>query len=603
MKTRSEDKNKLGLSFRAAGIELRAAEGDKPAAVRMSISSETPVLTYGLLNEKYQRFYEVLNHEDGAIDMSRCKDGLVVLDRHYGDQVGLMSVSVEERKLGGVVEFCTGERAQNIAADAAKGLRRNVSVGYAVAPESYRIEGEQGGIPVARAMSWMPYEASFEPVPADVNVGVGRAAEGKAAGKPAVKTNEEQNMKPDEMAKLFARAAEHGIGVDKVRELIEAGEGAAAKLDTMIVDRQRVEITELKSRKPDVPNVPQAPVVTSPEIGLTPKEARRYSMLRAIQGQIPNSGVDSGFERECSQAVAQKIGRAARGFFVPYDVQIAHRDLQIAGAGTGSNVVATNMLAGNFITALRSMMTLPSLGVRVLTGLSGDIAIPKGAAVTATWGTETADADEVTPVLSQVTGSPKTVKARTNISRKLVMQSSVDIEAFVQNELAVALAVAIDKAAFNGAGTAEPVGLLTGPISTDVAVTAGTPTYAEMCNLVATVTGKNVNLDAVKFAVTNEVFWKLAATATSTNGPLFIADILTGKIMGRPTVVSENVTANYGFVADWSQMIVGMWGNGLDILVDPYSGSSSGLVKIVSFMDADIMVAQADAFAHADITT
>jgi hypothetical protein len=50
-------------------------------------------------------------------------------------------------------------------------------------------------------------------------------------------------------------------------------------------------------------------------------------------------------------------------------------------------------------------------------------------------------------------------------------------------------------------------------------------------------------------------------------------------------------------------MILGMWGNGLDILVDPYSGSSSGLVKVVSFMDADIMVAQADAFAHADITT
>jgi HK97 family phage major capsid protein len=165
----------------------------------------------------------------------------------------------------------------------------------------------------------------------------------------------------------------------------------------------------------------------------------------------------------------------------------------------------------------------------------------------------------------------------------------------------VALAVAIDKSAFNGAGTAEPVGLLTGPISTDVAVTAGTPTYAEMCNLVATVTGKNVNLDALKFAVTNEVFWKLAATATSTNGPLFIADIQTGKIMGRPTVVSENVTANYGFIADWSQMILGMWGNGLDILVDPYSGSSSGLVKVVAFMDADVLVAQADAFAHADI--
>jgi HK97 family phage major capsid protein len=590
------------LSIRSATIEVRAAEGDKPSSVRMSVSSETPVLTYCYFNEKYQRVYEVLDHGEASIDMSRCTDGLVILDRHYGDQIGLMKCEVGERKLGGSVEFCSGARAQEIAADAAKGLRRNVSVGYVVAPESYRLEGDKDGIPVVRAMSWMPYEASFEPVPADTNVGVNRAGKPEVPEAPAEKPKERKAMDPKELAKLFTRAADHGIPAARVAELVAEGDGAAAKLDAIIVEKQRDEIVTLKARKPDA-MVPAVAPVGDPNIGLSPKEVRRYSMLRAIQGQIPNSGVDASFERECSAAVAQKIGRASRGFFVPYDVQVARRDLQIAGAGTGSNVVATDMLAGNFITALRAMMALPKLGVRVLTGLTGDIAIPKGAAVTATWGTETADADEVTPVLSQVTGTPRTVKARTNISRKLVMQSSIDIEAFVQNELAVALAVAIDKAAFNGAGGAEPVGLLTGPLSTDVAVTAGTPTYAEMCNLVSTVTGKNVNLDAVKFAVTNEVFWKLAATATSTNGPLFVADILTGKIMGRPTVVSENVTANYGFVADWSQMIVGMWGNGLDVLVDPYSGSSSGLVKIVSFMDADIMLAQADAFAHADITT
>jgi hypothetical protein len=67
--------------------------------------------------------------------------------------------------------------------------------------------------------------------------------------------------------------------------------------------------------------------------------------------------------------------------------------------------------------------------------------------------------------------------------------------------------------------------------------------------------------------------------------------------------VSENVTANYGFVADWSQMVLGLWGNGLDLVVDPYTGSKSGLVSVTGFMDADIMVKQAGAFAHADITT
>jgi HK97 family phage major capsid protein len=403
------------------------------------------------------------------------------------------------------------------------------------------------------------------------------------------------------MAELFARAAEHGIPAGKVQELIDAGKGRA-ELDAMIVERQAAQIVELKARKPDVPPV-VTPPVQGPTVGLTPKEARRYSFLNVIRALSGERGVDVAFEIECSDAVAKKIGRSAKGMFVPYDVQIAQRDLQIAGAGTGANVVATNLMAGSFIEALRARMTLPALGVPVLSGLSGDIAIPKGTTATGYWVDETTAPTESTPVLSQVTGTPKAVGTYIDISRKLMKQSSIDVEAFVRNEIAIALAVKIDQAAFNGAGTAEPTGLLTGPISTDVTVTAGTPTYAEMVNIPATVEGNNVMLDNCKWAVTSEVFWKLAATATSTNGPVFIADYNTGRILGKPAVVSSNVTANYGFFADWTQMILAMWGNGLDINVDTSSGSTTGLTRIVGFMDVDVLIRQAGAFAHADITT
>lgn len=602
MKTRNQPKDKPDMRMRAAVIEVRAAEGDKPASVRMSVSSETPVLTTCFVNDTWQRVWEILDHGEGSIDMSRCGDGLVILDRHYGDQVGLMAVEVKDRKLGGSVTFCNGGRAQEIAKDAAQGLRRNVSVGYAVSSESYRIEGEKDGVPVVRAMSWMPYEASFEPVPADATVGVGRAAsEVKSAEVSAQTTKEKKTMDPKLIAQMFERGSAFGIDVAKVRELVEANKGMA-DLDAMIVDKQRGEISELKTRKPDAPAVKPVAVVGDPSVGLSDKEARRYSFLNVVRA-LSGERVDIGFERECSEAVAKKIGRSARGFFVPYDVQIAQRDLQIAGAGTGSNLVATSLMAGSFITALRNKLALPELGVQVMSGLVGDIAIPKGGTATGYWIDETTAPTESTPVMSQVTGSPKACGTYIDISRKLLKQSSIDVEAFVRNEIAYALANKIEQAAFNGGGTNEPTGLLQGPISTDVTVTAGTPTYAEMCNMIATVTGKNADFSNLKFAVTNEVFWKLAATATSTNGPLFIADYNTNRILGRPAVVSENVTANYGFVADWSQMVLAMWGNGLDINVDTSSGSTTGLVRVVGFMDVDILVKQADAFAHADITT
>jgi len=601
------------MAYRAGTVESIRAEGDKPASVRMSVSSEAPVLTYTYFNDQYQRVWEILDHSPGSVDMSRCADGLVVLDRHYGDQVGLMAAKIDGRKLGGAVTFCSGERAKEIAEDAARGLRRNVSVGYRVDASSYQLDGTKDGVPVVRAMSWMPYEASFEPVPADTTVGVGRAAATvEAEAKPPAqgasvepKNNETQKqekrtMDPKVMAMLFARAAEHGIDADKVRALVEAGKGAA-ELDAMIVEKQRVEIKELRERKPDASSVQAS--APSPVVGLAPAEAKRYSFANALRYLSGDHSVDVGFERECSAAVAKKLGRSARGLFVPYDVQIAKRDLQITGAGTGANFVATNLMAADFITAMRNTMALPQLGVTMMTGLSGDIAIPKGAAATGYWIAETAEPTESTPTLSQVTGSPNTVGGTVDISRKLLLQSSVDVEAYVRNEIAIALANAIDAAAFNGAGTSEPLGLLTGPISTDVTMTAGSVTYADICSMISTVTGKNAQFNNLKFAVTNEVFWKLAATATSTNGPVFIADYNTNRILGRPAVVSENVTANYGFVADWSYMIVAMWGNGLDLTVDPYTGSKSGLVSVTGFMDADILIKDANAFAHADITT
>jgi HK97 family phage major capsid protein len=49
---------------------------------------------------------------------------------------------------------------------------------------------------------------------------------------------------------------------------------------------------------------------------------------------------------------------------------------------------------------------------------------------------------------------PKRISGSTVVSRQLVYQSSPDIEAFISNDIATAIAVAVDNAAINGTGTA-----------------------------------------------------------------------------------------------------------------------------------------------------
>ena len=84
---------------------------------------------------------------------------------------------------------------------------------------------------------------------------------------------------------------------------------------------------------------------------------------------------------------------------------------------------------------------------------------------------------------------------------------------------------------------------------------------------------------------------------------MFVADYNTSRILGALAVRSGNVTANYGIFGDWTQMVLGMWGNGLDLRVDPYTGSKSGLVSVTGFMDVDVMVRNAEGFAHGLITS
>lgn len=601
MKEQTPDKPKL--SMRAASVEVRAAEGDKPASVRMSVSSEAPVLTWCDFNGRYQRAYEVLDHGDGSIDMSRCKDGLVILDRHYGDQIGLMDVSIEDRKLGGNVAFCTGARAQEISMDAVKGLRRNVSVGYQVDASSYRLEGDNGGIPVVRAMRWTPYEASFEPVPADTSVGVGRSHDNTAAGEPTAKNTtrqETQTMDPKEMGKLFARAAKYGIDAAKVEALIADGKGRA-ELDAMIVDKQDADAAAARAAEAEKTRKPVAPQVTGEPAAIgapaVVKAGRRYSVLNAIRS-LAGVAVDVGMEREVSRELEMQRGTPAKGLIIPH-AALAKRDFTVSG--TSSYSVATDLLAGEFIDLLRTKSVLGLAGVRFLTGLRGNVAIPKmTAGATGYWVSEGSAITDSQPTLGQVTGTPHTCGVMTDISRLLLNQSTPSAETMVRDEIIERIIRTVQIAVFAGTGSdGQPSAITTATGINNPSVTQGAPTYAELLNFPGSIMADNAEADGQKWIMTAEVWAKLAATMrTATYGDIPVLDPVSKTCIGFPYLTTEDVPANSLWFGNWATVNVGVWGNGIDINVDDKTLSSSGGVRIVGLQDVDVMVRQGYALAY-----
>lgn len=593
-------RNEPDLMIRAATVDVRAATGDQSASVVMSVSSEEPVLIYAYFNDQWQRVYEVLDHGPGSVDMSRCKDGLVILDRHYGDQVGLMPCEVKDRKLGGAVEFCTGARAQEIAADAAKGLRRNVSVGYQVDASKYRSEGLKDNIPVVRAMSWMPYEASFEPVPADTTVGVNRAAATDAPERPAVAVKEKK-MDPKDVAKLFERAAKFGIAADKVSALIADGKGRA-ELDELIVDKQAAdvatrdaELVALKARKPDAPVVSAVPPIG----GDTKTQAavvRRYSVMNVVRSLV-GIKVDIGLEREVSDELAKMRGKPAGGIIIPH-AALAKRDFTVSG--TSSYSVSTDLLAGEFIDLLRTRSVLGAAGVRFLTGLVGNVAIPKmSAGATGYWVSEGSDITESQPTLAQVTGSPHTCGVATDISRLLLQQSTPSAEMLVRDEIVERIIRTVQIAVFAGTGAdGQPSAITNATGINNPSVTTGTPTYAEILGFPGAIMADNAEADGQKWIMTAEVWAKLAATDVSTSTGRFVLDPASKTCIGFPYLVTEDVPANSLWFGNWATVNVGVWGNGIDTNVDTASLSKSGGVRIVGLQDVDVMVRQGYALAY-----
>jgi HK97 family phage major capsid protein len=348
------------------------------------------------------------------------------------------------------------------------------------------------------------------------------------------------------------------------------------------------------------------------DIGMTKAEVKRYSMLRVMNALAnPNDAAAqkaAAFERECSEAVARAMSKQPQGLFVPYDVQ-AKRDLNVGTPSAGGNLVATDLLSGSFIDMLRNAMVLNRLGVRTLSGLVGNIAIPRQAGGANTyWVAESGAPTESQASFGQVTMSPKTVGAFSDISRKLLLQSSLDVEALVQNDLATAIALALQQAAISGTGLSnQPSGLLTLISPTVAGGTDGAaPSWANIVELETDVAVGNADIGTLAYLTNTKVRGKLKTTSKVSGQNGFIwenGDMpLNGYMAGVTNAVPSNLTKGSGtnlsaiLFGNFADLVIGLWGT-LDLMVDPYSNSTSGTVRIVALQDADVGVRHTESFA------
>lgn len=346
-----------------------------------------------------------------------------------------------------------------------------------------------------------------------------------------------------------------------------------------------------------------------PNIGMSDEEVERYSLVRAVRAAanlIPWS--EARLEQEASRATAERLGIQPEGFFVPHDWverqgrrQFGElretRDL-MAGIPSAGGYTVEEVLGSSFIELLRNRMVVRQAGATVLTGLQGDLAIPKQTGgATAYWVGEGGAPTESQQQVGQVALTPKTVGAYTDFSRRLILQSTLDVEAFVRSDLASVLQLAVDLAALHGTGAAnEPLGVAN--VTGIGAPGTGAASLALVVDLETEVAVDNADVGRLAYITNATVRGTLKQTDIGTDTGMMIWNTMAGNtpVNGYPAWVTNQVTGTNIFFGNWADLILGFW-SGMDVLVDPYTHSTSGTIRVVALQDVDVAVRHPESFA------
>jgi len=358
-------------------------------------------------------------------------------------------------------------------------------------------------------------------------------------------------------------------------------------------------------------------------LGIPEKDLSKYSVMRAIRCLADRKPVD-GLEGEVSREIAKRSGKDPQGFFMygsaisAIESRAAHarlerRDLNLT---TGVGGINQAVLYQSFIEKLRHRTVIDKVGARFMAGLVGKLYIPRqSGAGSAYWVGEGSAPTASNQTIDQVTLQPTTLGAYTDITRQFINQTSLDAESLVRDDLAKVMGIEIDRAALQGDGTSNaPTGIGFAAGINHVHMNGAALAWTDVVAQETVLAGNDIALEVetMAYVTTNKVRGALKTTLrSSVANAKFIWDD-DNTVNGYPALWSNNMQTTEGpagseaggtdssiIFADWSNLIVGMWG-GLDILVDPYTGSNTGKVRIVALQDIDIKIRHVEAFTITD---
>lgn len=554
-------------------------------------------------------YQEVLRVTPEAVDLTRLNGGAAVLRNHDTDHTyGVVKRAfIEGGRLYTRLRFRKNE-PEAVAAfrDAVDGTLPNVSLGYQPLEIEFR---QENGVRIGEVTRWMPFEVSVAVgVPADATVGFYRSmtktGENKMADEPKEPTSDELRTKirelEEENAQLKKRSEdpppEDGKREDPPAEAKEdekEGENRSAcneaELRAMAATFNRLDLLPGALQRNLTPEAFKSELQNNLYRGsIKVMEKREYSIVRAIRSLVDES-VDAAVERAESSRLYREAGlKPSRG-----SIMISTRAFD-GTANVGKALIGTDHRADMFIDKLRTVMAVQPT---FMDGLVGNVDIPLlSGSSTVNWVVGlNSDAGETKPATDSITLSPKKLTGYVDVGLDLLTQGTPDATNIVLNDLFEVMARKLENTILKGAtvSTLTIPGLAgTTGVKTVVIADVTKATWQDMLKFEAAVSSY-ANMGNVQFILSGPDRAMFKGISKDTGSGRFICE--SNEIDGYKAAISGELASGDIFFGDFSRILVGRWG-GLEVMIDPYSLSKSGGVRLVVRMICDIAVRQPEAF-------
>lgn len=380
----------------------------------------------------------------------------------------------------------------------------------------------------------------------------------------------------------------------EMRALLDAADGPLTEEQSTQFEQLKAQYAALERRHQSELYLAEIrakskPVDASPEQRDFDAMCRDFSITGAISAAIKGNKLE-GRDAEVAQELERRDGSNG-GIRVPL-AALSKRAANVT-TSTAGQLVATDHLSGDYVDLVREASILSRLGARHLTGLQGNVEIPRQTSgLTAQWIAEDAALSASGLTFDKIQLTPKTVGALTEYTRNMVLQSSPDIEGIVRADLAATIAAALDSAAIAGTGQDnQPLGILN---------QSGIGTSSGVLDWAAIVTQE----EALASAFHTPTGWLTAPGVVKTlRTTLKSADSAAGYIMENSStldgmrVLQHSLAANKLILADWGQLLIGHWSS-VELLANAFASGSfeKGNILVRILCTCDIAVRHPEAF-------